>query len=440
VSGIQFLIAAVFLELTFVLLGRFSASQAIPETILLLVCANTFWIVSVYFTLHTVQSTKTVPVLIIVAAAAFRITAWPVAAPLTDDLYRYRWEARVQNEGGNPYASRPADPDLTRFRDSTWSRVGQKDVPAGYGPAWELLGAWTGRLSGLLSADPDRQAFWFKLPAAVFELGTLVLVAVWLRRAGLPGHWLAVYAWSPLPVWEFWAGGHNDAPVLFCVTLALLLADSRRWAWSWGALGMAVALKFWPAILMAAWVFRAPRYWWKGPAVAMAVVAVCALPYAGTDVWWNARYMTGFVGGWRNNDSLFGAILWVTGDQYRAKYTAFALISACALWFASRREWPLGRVVLWTCATLLLLSSNCHPWYLTWLVPMLAFAPASPVMLWMGLMPISYAVWIDWSLLREWNGSTPLRWLVYGPTLAYFLVWLAYFRSRDGSQTTITRQ
>ena len=55
------------------------------------------------------------------------------------------------------------------------------------------------------------------------------------------------------------------------------------------------------------------------------MVACFAIPYL-TDVTENAQFMSGFVGGWRNNDSFFGLLLYLTGDLYRAKYLAFTLL------------------------------------------------------------------------------------------------------------------
>ena len=58
--------------------------------------------------------------------------------------------------------------------------------------------------------------------------------------------------------------------------------------------------------------------------------------------------MSGFVGGWRNNDSFVRLLLLFLagGDLYTAKYTAFALIGGAWVWL-SFREWPLERVALW---------------------------------------------------------------------------------------------
>ncbi len=190
-------------------------------------------------------------------------------------------------------------------------------------------------------------------------------------------------------------------------------------------LGVSIAVKWWPAILLPAFAWRARNI--RPILVAGAVVACFAIPYL-TDVTENAQFMSGFVGGWRNNDSLFGLLLYLTGDLYRAKYLAFTLLSGVTFWLASR-SWELERVALWTIVALLLLSANCHPWYLTWIIPFLAVYPYPPLLLWTGLAPLSYGVLIEWRALGVWDGSTPERWWIYGPVIC--LVRL-YMLSDDG--------
>ena len=151
------------------------------------------------------------------------------------------------------------------------------------------------------------------------------------------------------------------------------------------------------------------------------MLAVFALPFL-TDVTENAQFMTGFVGGWRNNDSLFGFLLYLTsGDLYHAKYLAFTLMGLMALWLATR-DWPLERIALWTIVTMLLLSANCHPWYLTWIVPFLAIFPHPSLLLWVGADSAGVRVANCVADLRVWDGSPTSRWCVYVPVF-FMMTW-----------------
>jgi len=201
-----------------------------------------------------------------------------------------------------------------------------------------------------------------------------------------------------------------------------LAAASARWTWSVLALSLAVCAKFWPAILFplfAGWRGWLPQRRWQW-LVLVPAAGIAAAPYW-SNIGENARFLSGFFGGWRNNDSFFGLLLWLTGDVYLAKYTAFALLAAVVV-VLMRLEWPLEKKVLAAIVAMLLISSNCHPWYLTWFLPLLALHPSAALLAWCALAPLAYEVVSGWVLLGEWHGSTPARWWVYVPVFA-LLAW-----------------
>ena len=336
---------------------------------------------------------------IVITGLALRLIAFPFPQTLSDDPYRYHWEGRAQAQGVNPYVTPPG---------AAQARVPVPEATAGYGPVLELLEHANYRVAAALSSGLDGQVFWMKLHPVVFELATLALLYT------LPATQLATYAWCPFPIVEFWWNGHNDAVAIFFLVAALQLGQRNRWSLAFAALGLATGSKWWPVLLLPAFLFRHRQ---PGALAAFGTaLMVPALPYLTGDVTpilENARRMSGFLGGWRNNDSLFGAVLWLSGgDVYRAKWMAGGLVLLAAIGLA---RLPLYRSALATITALLLLSANCHPWYLTWFVPLLAFVESTPHLLWLGLMPICYIVLPDWWLLQSWQGLRPERWLVYLP-------------------------
>ncbi len=417
-------IMALVLELVYWLLTQVDIRLDTPGAIRLMMLALLVYIVSLVFVIR--RKPLISKVFILGTAAVFRATMAPAAPELSDDVYRYRWEGLAQTRGFNPYLT---SPDEMGPRDATHARIPAPGVRSGYGPVASLTEWAAFAVAERLTDDPDRQAFLMKTPAMLFETMTLVV----LSRA-LPLEGLLIYAWSPLPVIEFWWNGHNDALAIFYMVVALLLARGGGSAGTiaHAALGLAIAVKWWPAALWPVLLGHTPRGWRKAW-IAPAVVALTALPYW-TPEWrqmiTNARFMSGFVGGWRNNDSIYGVLLTITGDQYLAKYAAFALLAAAIAWMIARR-WPLEQSALGTVVAMLLVSANCHPWYLTWLVPLVAFVPWPPVFAWQLLMPLSYLVLIEWRARGEWIGSRPDRWWIYGPFLVATLVWMA-LRRRSG--------
>jgi alpha-1,6-mannosyltransferase len=399
----------------------------VPETITLLVLAGLFYLFSSYLVLQPAKGAGLHgwAAAIVCIGAIFRITIWPLAPALSDDPYRYRWEGKLQAAGGNPYEARPADARWAELRDATFPRVDGKDFKAVYGPLIEQLELWTYRSVAAFEPDPSRQVFWFKLPYAIFDLGTIAALWLLLRVHGMPGERVLVYAWSPLAIVEFWATGHNDSLVVLLIALAFLAAAGKHWSWAFVALSLAAAAKVWPILLFPlfiGWKDSRPLRWWQWT-VAIPIAGLLALPYW-TDVTENLQFMSGFLGGWRNNDSFFGVILWVTKDLYRAKYTAFAIVAVIVA-FLTLRQVPIERASLWAIALLLMISANCHPWYLTWLLPLLVIVPVPGLLLWTALVPLAYSTVIAWVETGEWHGSTAIRWVEYAPVYASLIgCWL----------------
>ena len=426
-------IMALVLELVYWLLTQVDIRSDTPGAIRLMMLALLVYIVSLVFVIR--RKPLISKVFIVATAAMFRATMAPAAPDLSDDVYRYRWEGLAQTRGLNPYLTSPDEMGPT---DATHARIPAPGVRSGYGPVASLTEWAALAVAERLTDDPVGQAFLMKTPAMVFETMTLVV----LSRA-LPIEGLLIYAWSPLPVIEFWWNGHNDALAIFYMVVALLLlarsggnaaAAGSVAMIAHGALGLAIAVKWWPAVLWPLFVVKTPGGWRKAW-IAPAVVALTALPYW-TPEWrqmlTNARFMSGFVGGWRNNDSVYGLLLGITGDQYLAKYAAFAILAAAIAWMIARR-WPLEQSALGSVVAMLLVSANCHPWYLTWLTPLAAFVPWPPVFVWQLLMPLSYVVLIEWRARGEWIGSRPDRWWIYAPVFGAMLVWMALKRRKGRS-------
>ena len=115
------------------------------------------------------------------AAAGSRLAlglalVWRVAlvcAPplLSDDVYRYVWEGRIQLHGGNPYAweDRPEGARWAPLRDDVWRGVTHKFYSALYPPAWQMAARAVVWLHDSVTA--------MKAFLVACELGALALLA-----------------------------------------------------------------------------------------------------------------------------------------------------------------------------------------------------------------------------------------------------------------------
>src|SRR5215471_16784475 len=95
-------------------------------------------------------------------AVLFRLSLLFAPPYLSDDIYRYIWDGRVQAAGINPYRYAPTDPALERLRDNKiYSRINHNYAPTMYPPAAEAIWFVTTRLSESVT--------WMKLTMIVFE-------------------------------------------------------------------------------------------------------------------------------------------------------------------------------------------------------------------------------------------------------------------------------
>ncbi len=196
-------------------------------------------------------------------AAAMR--AIPLFSPmfLSSDLFRYIWDGRVQLAGINPYAYVPADEALARLRDTAiFSHIARAtSAHTIYPPTAQLVFAaiaWIGQTP-----------LEFRAAMVGFETVAIGALLLLLRRCGLPGTRVLIYAWNPLTAWEFAGNGHVDALAIALVALALLAFAASRPAWTGVALGAAVLVKFLPAVLVPAF-WR--RWEWRMPLAALLTV------------------------------------------------------------------------------------------------------------------------------------------------------------------------
>ncbi len=356
------------------------------------------------------------------AAVLFRITLLPLTPSLSEDAVRYRWQGMLQVAGGDPYQAVPQEPEWAHLRDETWDSVAGKDKASAYGPVLEQVYHRFYLLAARLTNDPWRQVWLFKVPFALADLVVGWALLALLSAAGRPRHWVLVYLWSPLAVVEFWAEGHNDSLALVCVVGALTLALRSRPDWALGALGAGVLCKFWPVVLVPFLLFsHGDGRWhvrWRGVlgcaplAVAVSMSYWEGLPSVGSR-------LQGFLGGWRNNDSLFGALVYATGGDAGLAAAAVPWVVALVIvGLRLLRLAPLQGELAAICA-LLLLSANCFPWYLTWMLPLLAVRPVAPLLLWTALVPLGHHVVLGYEATGNWAYARGLVALEYGPVLAW---------------------
>ncbi|HSE19427.1 MAG TPA: glycosyltransferase family 87 protein [Pyrinomonadaceae bacterium] len=375
--------------------------------------------------------TSKLTLLIAVAfAVIFRLSILFAPPYLSDDIYRYVWDGRVQAAGINPYRYIPAAPELAQLRDdSIYPKINRKDwAHTIYPPVAQVVFFLTTRISESVT--------WMKATMLGFELVTIWAVAQLLALLGRPRQLLLMYAWHPLVVWEFAGSGHLDAISICFIALAFLAWQRRSDLGAGFMLGCATLVKLFPLVLIPAMLKRDR---WKIAPVFVMTVIIGYLAYLSV----GPRAVLGSLPGYTQEMGL------LTGQPYYAlslvrrlfgvelsgivyMIATVLVMGALGLWvlLKGRNEDTLKHAMLLATATTILFAPH-FSWYFCWLVFFLCFTPR---------LALFYLTIANFILYATWLGDSPdemfvINSLIYLPALVIGIVEWAYSprRAVEGS-------
>ncbi|MGI9113222.1 MAG: hypothetical protein ACR2GT_13680 [Gaiellaceae bacterium] len=314
-------------------------------------------------------------VLVVAVAAALRLVLVSGEPALSNDVYRYVWDGRVQAAGINPYRHAPSDPELASLRDAEiYPRLNRIGVQTAYPPVAQ------GLFGGLYRLYGDSVA-WTKLAIAVLDLVAIGLLAYLLARVRRPPVWALLYAWHPLVVFELAGSGHVEGLAVLLVLAALAAAFSRR-AVVTGALLAAAALVKPYALVLAPAFLRRGRDLPPALAAGALIVALAYAPFAGAGLR-ALGYLPGYL---REEGFTSGNRFYLLGlvdrDPSTALTAAYVVAAATVLLgvavsFLLRPPGSTGALAeraLLLFSLVWVLSSPTYPWYALLAVALLPLA------------------------------------------------------------------
>ena len=369
------------------------------------------------------RATRTSTILLVFAALVFRATLWPMLPSLSDDLQRYRWEAKVQAHGWNPYAIAPKDPRLKSLRDQYYEIIPGKEIPAIYPPATELLFRATWRFF----PGPTE----FKTPFAAADVLVILLLAWIFHHDPNRDFRLAVYAWNPLVIVEFAGSAHNDVFALLATVFGLALINKRP-SWASVPIALGAMAKVFPVLLLPVWIRRAgwpakKNGWWAAGLAGIAALLVLA-PYWGALGMIHAN-LSYYEATWKNyHASLYTVIDWLTGGNTRIPALVGILATWGLAWWLAWKKAEPARAAYLLIGTVLAFGPNGYSWYFTWIVPLLCFFPNPAWLMLTVLQFLSYNVLIGYGILGVFKFSPLMQWLVYAPFYLLLLALWGYAR------------
>jgi Protein of unknown function (DUF2029). len=352
-------------------------------------------------------------------AALFRLAVLFSPPYLSDDIYRYIWDGRVQSAGINPYRYMPADESLAALRDEKiYPYINRRDSAHTIYPP-------VAQGSFLLITRFSESVTWMKAAMVAFEVVTVWALIQLLVSFGFARQRVLIYAWHPLAVWEFAGSGHVDALAIAFIALALLVRRRHRETLTGFLLACATGVKLFPAALFPALYTRRS---WKMPLAFGATVLLAYLPYLGV----GPVRVLGSLPGYASERGI------ISGEQFflltvarrlssvnvpSSAYVIFAVavLGVLSVWLmrdqGSDELRYLRNSLMIACVFMVLLAPH-FPWYFTWLIPFLCFIPS---------LPAFYLTFASFLLYLTWLGDSPdqvlmLKTLIFAPFLILSLL------------------
>ncbi len=316
-------------------------------------------------------------------AVAWRVAIVPAAPLVSDDVYRYVWDGRVQRFGFNPYRSAPDDPALEHLHVGVTRRIDPTSaaLPTIYPPAAELFFRSVTALHESVTA--------IVIAVVACDLLTMLVLWRWLATTGRSPWWVIAYAWHPLVAIEGAGGGHVDVVGTLLVVLTGFALSRRRGLLATSALAAAFAVKFLPVVL-------APLLWrrvsLRDALVGVVLIGLAYLPFLDTSLTLPVGSLGAYTESWRFNGPVFALL-----EPWLGVVPVLVLATAAGVAVASmaRRTMTVDDPAAWAwpLAASLLIMPAVYPWYLLWLTPFLTTRATWPLVGWTLASMLTYVVW-----------------------------------------------
>ena len=397
------------LVVVIVIAPALTAFFGLAAYVVLLVSASLIW-------LCMMKSWCEFPQPALAVALLIRLFMFWTEPVLSDDVWRYLWDARVTASGVNPYLYSPDATELAHLRTSWHGEINHAHIRSIYPPYAEM--------SFLISLIFGGGIFGWRLVIFAADLGIIFLLRGSDRRAAM------LWALCPIVIWEGMWNLHVD------ILAALMIVVAWRWSlggrsWAAGfASGVAAGVKITPAAMIPSIMKgtgRRARY---------LTGFGTALVLAGIPLLFSPAFMSGagvFAKSWSFNSPLYemtSFMLERSGLAARTKEfweaSGGRVVGDDTVWWLSSLIYPemMARAILAIAgviviagvarrlrpeqsaplafAALLFFSPTIHPWYWLPALPLAILAGADIVVLFALFSGASYLMYLDAAVWLVW--------------------------------------
>jgi hypothetical protein len=358
---------------------------------------------------------------------------------MSDDIFRYVWDGKVQHAGFNPFEFSPNAPEGIDIREKWWTSINNPHVSSPYPPFSQVI-FW---LITVPDLDITGYIFEFRLLVILIDICLIITLNRFIVHLHLLKRRLIIYAWSPLTIFELAGNGHNDGIASFFMILSIYWTittkNKSKNVFAAIFLALAILTKTFP-------VFALPfliRHWRIKEIMAFsATLIVFSLSYTTNKILFPLipQGQVHFVKNFRFNSSIYRVLISISGG-YKIYEIEFVLILSVVIvlilliingytyWLThsplTDSEESLVERISFALFVLLLFSADVHPWYLLWILPLMVIKPQESVIIWSLTIFFSYEVYQDFDSHGIWFEKRSTLLLEYIPVFSMLIYQIA---------------
>lgn len=361
-----------------------------------------------FFAFKLIQLEKWNFKFLFIAGILFRLTFLFALPNLSQDFYRFIWDGALVKNGINPYLFTPNDLINQAHLPIANAKVlfeAMGDLSArhfsNYPPLSQLLFGLSGILSGgsILGG-----VLILRLILILADIGVLYFGIKLLKTLNRPTYLIFWYFLNPLIIIELTGNLHFEGIMLFFFIWSLYLIAQNKWQWAAVLYGFSILVKLVPLLFLPLFL----NYFGIKKSILFygivgAAVLLFFLPFFSPEFYNNYSTTIGlWFSNFEFNAGIYNVIkqiaLYFDVKGYAliktfGKISPYIFILIVLLFTLLRDNKKLSGVLgsmFWMLTCYYFLSTTVHPWYITFLVLLSIFTEYRFVLLWSGVVLLSY--------------------------------------------------
>jgi alpha-1,6-mannosyltransferase len=341
----------------------------------------------------------------------------------SDDVYRYIWDGKLQSNGINPYMFAPDSHAFDNLRSSLFpASVNHPGLRTLYFPfsEWIFFSAY----------QISSESIWgLKLLLLISEIVSLYGILLLLKRLKQPLKYSLLYAFCPLPVFQFAVDCHLDGFGLPLLIFGILLYLNGKVGLSSLLFGLSISVKPITAVLVPIIFINEPG--WKNRIkvllIPLSVVFLQFVPYLQATDPFNGLFE--YARNWSFNGAIFEILNMYFEDNQKSRLLCAVLLMPILVLVLFSKK-PFHQKIFYSFFFVLLFSPVVHPWYVAWIAVLIPIARNWSGILYTGLVSLTCFTILNYRLQGIWSQNPVFLVIEYIPVTAFAVYELFFLETR----------